>query len=103
MAGEDVLERVRDHRVVERHDRTTGIAERDLDALIGEDIENELCAGCHGRVGHGRLPLSKQNPHTGPAGGLSRSLSSLRDSYLRRTSGWLRRLTTTRSSAFNIS
>jgi hypothetical protein len=48
VAREDVLHRVADHGVVERHDGAARVSEHHLDAFIGEDVEDELCAGCSG-------------------------------------------------------
>ena len=67
MPGEDVLEVVRVERIVERHDRAARIPEDDFDALIGEDVEHELCAGIRGRFGHRGLP--SQEKSLSPVGG----------------------------------
>jgi len=40
-----VLVVVAEHRIVDRQDRTAGIAEYDIDALVGEHLYDDVRAG----------------------------------------------------------
>jgi hypothetical protein len=54
VARQDVTDRVPVQLVVQRHDRSARISEDDVDAFIRQDVEDQLCAGRAGRVGHVR-------------------------------------------------
>jgi hypothetical protein len=44
-------------RIVDRHDGAAGVTENDLDPFVGEDVEDEMCPGICGGLGHAKTPI----------------------------------------------